>query len=107
VARLNRGTDSGRRWSESCTAGVRVRSAFATSRRTPTLAEGVPRGTAAIIPDHICQGRSHELSRNREAVADRKHAELDARIVPEPGVEGAQGHGVLGAVVLVGHLPAP
>lgn len=52
-----------------------------------------------------CRGRSHELSRNRETVADREHAELDARIVPEPGVEGAQGHGVLGAVVLVGHLP--
>ena len=52
---------------------------------------------------HWTRGLSREFSRDREAIADREHAQLDARIVPDPGVEGAKCHGILGTVILVCH----
>lgn len=50
---------------------------------------------------------SRELSCNREAIANREHAQLDARVVADPGIEDPKRLGVLGTVALVGDSPAP
>ncbi len=52
-------------------------------------------------------GVSPEFAPDREAVANGQHAQFDAGIIPELGVEGAQRQGVIGTVSLVGHLSAP